>query len=228
MNRLFVCLTLICLPCSLFAQGEDPDEIINPKLVAVRIAVLESSEELQLKDDANLSTASLNEMVARLRDQNALDSYQFFNLASIENQEAMIQFGQEENVIVGRSYGPPSRGGNSGSFAGDAGRNVRTINSYQREETGSMIQVVSKVREDGQILVQLNVTCSRFKAEKPAEAAEESGEVSVEVNSPKKKVLTCQTTVLLAPGVTTVIAAGGNDHANASSRDYIIVSATAK
>lgn len=225
MFRLLTCLTILSLPCLSFAQRsaprDSPADDSNAKLVAVQVAVLESNGEFQLKDGANLSAANLNDLVAKLRAENVLEYYQYFNLASLENQEAMIQFGQEENVITGRTFAAPSQRGGSGNIG-------RVMNVTQREQTGSMIQVVSRVKEDGQIIVQLNVNSSRLKAAKTAMSDEEAEEDPTEINTPQKNVLTCQTTVLLSPGVSTVVAAGGNDQPGGSSRDYIIITATAK
>ena len=103
MPRFLIYLCLVCTPCLLSAQEDNS----NDKLVAVSLAILESNGDLELKDGANLSAAGLNELIANLRKQNTLEHYQFFNLASLENQEAMIQFGQQEPVVTGNGTTVP-------------------------------------------------------------------------------------------------------------------------
>jgi hypothetical protein len=208
MTRLLVCFSLVCTPYLLFAQEESAGD----QLVAVRIALLESNRDLQLKDGANLSAAGLNELMASLRKQNSLEHYQFFNLASLENQEAMLQFGQQEPVVTGRSI--TSTG--------------RASNNYRQQNTGTIVNVKSRVRDGGQILVELSVTSSRIKKPKQEEATGDSNDVSADVLIPVTETLTCQNTVLLTPGVGTVVVTGGDDNLAKTSRTYIIVTATVK
>ena len=215
MIRLLICFTLCSFPAALLAQDKAAN-LSGQKLVAVRVAVLESSADLNLKEGANLSAANLNELLAGLRNQNALRHYQFFNLASLEDRKAMVQVGQQEAVVTGRSFSASRGGGPPG----------RVSNLYQQQQTGSLVEVISRVRDDGQIIVELSVECSRLNTPKPADT--ESADASAEIVLPVTKTLTCQTTVLLAPGVSTIIAAGRKEEAEDSSREYIIVTATAK
>jgi len=208
MPRFLVCLVLVCTPCLLFAQEENA----GGKLVAVRIAILESNGDLPLKEGANLSDDGLNELIAKLRGQNTLEHYQFFNLASLEAQEAMIQFGQQEPVVTGMTI--TSQG--------------RAMNQYQQQQTGTIVKMNSRVRDDGQILVELSVASSRIKKPKQAEANDDSNNVSAAFSPIATEMLNFQNTVLLTPGVSTIVVAGGDDHQAKTSRTYIVVTATAK
>lgn len=233
MVRLFVCLLVCSVSQSAFAQpgtsAPDPQDDAQQQLVAVRVAILESGASLPLKEATNLSAADLDEFVAKLKGAGNLRSYQYFTLSSLENQQAMIQFGQEENVISGQAFSSARGGGPGGFSSGGSSSNFgRVSNVYQREQTGSIVSVVSRVREDGQIIVELGVNSTRLQAAKSAQTSADPADVAAQINPPQKTTLTFQTTVLLSPGVATVIAAGGNDDARDSSRDYIIVSAKAK
>lgn len=218
MNRLFVCLALFSLPCSLFAQEENSSE----NLIAVRIAILESNGDLQLREGENLSAAGLNDLIARLRKQETLERYQFFNFAAIENRPSIIHIGREEAVVSGRTF-TPTRGGDNRGFA------ARVSNTYQMRQTGSEIQVVSKVRDDGKIVMELEVECSRLKAARtPDSEASDESRPSTDITPPAVELIRTNTALLLSPGVSTIIEAGAEDGDGNSSRAYIIVSATVK
>jgi hypothetical protein len=240
-----------------------------------------------LKDGTSLSDAGMKDLIADVREQKVLDRYQFFKLASIEDQLASIQFGQDEGVVSGRTvlptrsagsrggfraptgstgsrgfgtsaqgagpaggssssarragsrggFRPPTPSAGSGGRFGSSARSNNTSgfgrivsNTYQMRQTGSHVQVVSRVRDDGKIVVKLSVASSRLKpAPVPqSEESDESQPSTDDITPPSMDVIQCNTSVLLEPGVHNVIAAEGEGSDAEASRAYIIVSATVK
>jgi len=299
MIRLLVCLIIVGSPCLLLAQDK-PAPDANQKVIAVSVAILELNGDFQLKDGTSLSAAGLNELLANLREQKVLDRYQFFNLASVENQQASIQIGQQEPVVSGRTISPAGGAGSRGGFGsstgstssrgrfgsstpdsdprsrfgssrgtaeprGDAGSSTpesdprsrfgssapgtgprtgfgssrppsdprgfggNVSNIYTTQQTGTRLQAVSRVRGDGKIVVQLSVESSRIKpAPVPESEESEEGRPLADFTPPSKDLIHYNTSALLESGVSTVIAAEGEDSDGKASRAYIIVSATAK
>lgn len=271
MIRLFVCLVVVCSPCLLPAQEQGANETAQ-KLVSVRVAVVQINGDYELKDGAAYSSAVFDKLMASLREQKILDSYKFFNLTSIENQQAMIQIGQQEGVISGRTasrtrstgtsgfssatrssdprgsfgsatqsggtrggtgaltpddaarrFGSAARGGSPSGFAG------RVSNTYTMRQTGSAVHVVSRVRDDGKIIVQLEFDSSRLvPAQQPESEATDENRPASDFLQPTLETIQCNTTALLEPGMNTVIVAQGKDSTAKASRAYLIVSATAK
>jgi len=212
MNRLFLGVVLISSPCLLLAQEENS----TPKLVAVRIAILESNTDLELKNGASLSVDGVNELIANLRKQNSLERYQFFNFTSPEDQEAMFQSGEEEPAVTGITA---------------QGR----VQEFDLPQTGTKAKVKPRVRDDGKIFLELLVESRRLTppARLESEARDESRPLTdlpeIDLNDiPGIETRRINTTKLVESGVNTVIASLLSKNGEETSHAYFIVFATAK
>jgi hypothetical protein len=204
MNRLFLGFVLICSPCLLLAQEENS----NRKVVDVRIAILQSNSDLELNDGARLSVKDFDELITNLRKQNTLEHYQFFNLTSLEAQEASIQSGQEEPIVTGKNIPAEER-----------------VQKAYRKQTGNTVKVKPRVRDDGKIFVELDVrSCRLIRDPMPeSDARDESGPFA---GLPGLRTIGMNTTKLVESGVNTVIALPVSKTGEETKHAYIIIFAT--
>jgi hypothetical protein len=132
-------------------------------------------------------------------------SRQNWKLRLLEGQQGRMQNGAEQSVVSGMTFGPG--GGRGGGGPGEMGRA-----SYSREQFGSMLSATASMRDGGQVAVEFAFEQTRL----------DPGADDGELPSPPKTTLVTTSTVILAPGVPTLLGgtatqSGSGEGATASS-----------
>ncbi len=163
------------------------------------------------KDRSNLPSAK---ELLELEKQGQLDRVLRVRLSSVEQNRAMVQFGERVPVATGRSVGGFGRGG-----AAADGRPVSI--SYSLENIGTLISATTRVEDSGTVVADLQVERSQMAAiARPAE------DVPDAVGRQKTVSLTSQTTLRLKPGEPTLAKASRFTADGETTGQFIVVTAT--
>jgi len=118
-----------------------------------------------------------------------LGSVARFRLTALENSKAMMQFGEMVPRATGRTAVPNfGRGGEGGG--------QRTMAQYSDMQTGTMLQAVARLENDGTVAVELKLTRSRIVPQK----AEGGGEPAGDFTPSSVATLTVESSVNAKPG----------------------------
>jgi hypothetical protein len=136
-------------------------------------------------------------------------------LASLENQQAHVQFGERTSRVIGRTM----TGGRGFAPGGAPGPQSTPI--YNDINLGTVVQVTARVEDDGSVVTQLMVERSGIAGGADAAAFDPNS------NDPPKTIqtLTTQTTVRLKPGEPQVVSGRQVSMGKEANKTWIVVTA---
>jgi type II secretory pathway component GspD/PulD (secretin) len=179
------------------------------KAVSFSLVIVEVNKAGKQKPVIDLSSAEkIPDVIRTLEEKGELSVMSRVRLASLEQMPCSVQIGEQRPVATGRSAAFPSgRGGGSERVAGQM--------SYQMTNVGTMVQITSRVEDDGAVIAELNLSASRLT---PAGKPEEDGEILPQ----RTTTMSTQSTVRI-PKDQGVIVSGSQTMDGDESRETLIV-----
>jgi type II secretory pathway component GspD/PulD (secretin) len=150
-------------------------------------------------------------------EQGQVTSVQRLKLATIENNQGRVQFGEQAPMVTSRSV----RGGrpDGGGFGGGGGFPVAESISYM--DLGTMLTVTARCEGQRDIIAQIDLQRSSFAPHKAAEKAE--GQEPVVPTTPRKLSSTLSTCVRLVAGEPVVLSSQQNSQGDVSTESWVVV-----
>ena len=173
----------ILAPLSLLPAVADEPAI--GRAVTVEVVILEfSGVESPAEPESPEQTT---QRLRRLETEGKAGIVTRMRLSTLENLPANIQFGENIAVPTGRMFSSPR---------------MTAQTTYSREDTGTVVNVIPRIEQDGQILLELNVERSQFRPRPtPSQQGEES---TADDPPPTKEILSAKTTLRVPDGETVI------------------------
>jgi type II secretory pathway component GspD/PulD (secretin) len=177
------------------------------KAVSFNLVIVEANKAGKQKPVIDLSSAEkILEVLKTLEEKGELSVISRVRIASLEQVPCMVQIGEQRPVATGRS----------GSFvSGRGGERFPGQVSFQMTNVGMMVQITSRVEDNGAILAELNLSASRLA---PAGKQEEGSEIVPQ----RTTTMSTQTTVRI-PKDQGIIVSASQSHGDDESRETLVV-----
>jgi hypothetical protein len=216
LSFLGLCLALT-LPSWSWRTTLAQDDKAKPDRVMVAIDVL-IADVVGEKDDADRSDKAVIERIQSLEKQNKLSRQTRVRLATLNEQQASVQFGERAPLAVARTV----RGG--GGFAGAApggGGGPPEQTSFTYQNMGTLVHLTPRVEKEG-IALDCKVELSRLAPRKPTPTDKPEG--SFEPAS--IETITANSTVQGRSGEAVLLSSQQTNVGGETRRTYILVTAT--
>jgi type II secretory pathway component GspD/PulD (secretin) len=180
-------------------------------LVTLEVLLIDHNSAIGGKEGVTLPSAA--EFV-KLHKEGKLERAVRVQLASVAGNPARVQIGERVPVVSARNVG--GFGGRGGAADG------RPVSySYNIQDIGTLINVVTRVEEGGTVLVDLQVERSQLApSERPADESQE------EIARQKTVSLTSQSTLRLKPGEPAIAEGWQSTAGQDTNGVFIVVTAT--
>ncbi len=210
-----LCIFLGCaIVAPLWAQEAAP----NPqRQVSVEVAIVELSGHGERVGNSDADADKIALRIKELQTQGKVAGYSKVRLSSVEGHPASAQFGERSSVMTGRMArggGAPGGGPGGGAFAA----------SYSQVDMGTLVQVVSKIDENGDILLELQVEKSGL-ARAPQAEGDPPADGAAAATPPKTVTITAKSMLRLQNGQTRVAYGMDNSSAKDGPETLILVTA---
>ena len=194
-----------------FQRGEVPRD--EPKQAGRLVSVEVVIADVTADGDAGGMTA---ERLAELDKAGKVKSLSRYRLATVENQPAVLQFGERVAVVTGRV------------FAGGRAEGARGFSqeSVAQENVGAIFNVTTRVESDESILVELKAEQTRLAPPAPKPVDDNAAEAGPPRTA--TETMTSQTTVRVSPGKSVVAGSKTTRTPQGTIQSWILVSATAE
>jgi hypothetical protein len=166
--------------------------------------------------DAKAEAPAAKEIMEWVK-QGQATSVQRLKLATIENNQGRVQFGEQAPMVTSRSV----RGGRpeGGGFGGGGGFPMTESISYM--DLGTMLTVTARCEGQRDIIAQIDLQRSSFAPTKAAEKPE--GQDPMVPTTPRKLSSTLSTCVRLVAEEPVVISSQQNSQGEVSTESWVVV-----
>lgn len=177
------------------SEGGGTDTSAAP--VSIHVALVEFLSAGDVDVRAVGSTEKVDALLKELGESRKLLNVTKIEVSTVDEREAMTQFGERAAVVSGRTRVAPARGGRGGAqgFGG-------AVASYSFEEIGTIVRATPHLGEGGRIVVELQIEKSDISPLTPQIPGDEDG--PMEVVPPSVVRLVTQSTLRLEDGKTHV------------------------
>src|SRR5262245_57284179 len=199
---IIVCLWLVGIRATA-ADGPAPE--------AARVIHL----EVVIADAPEGTTETLQPAaILALEKSGKLSSVTRFKLTTMENQRAMVKFGEMVPRAVGRTVFPGGRGGDGGGQRG--------ATNYSDISIGTMLHAVARVESDSQIAIDLKLERSKLVPQSPDGAPEAAGGFTPS----SVATLTVENTVKAKPGEPVLVGGRHTSSGKETTQTWVVLTAT--
>jgi hypothetical protein len=194
-------------PLGLLGGRATPEPGPAGKAVSLSLVIVEVNKSGKQKPVIDLSSAEkIPDVLKALEEKGELSVMSRVRLSSLEQMPCSVQIGEQRPVATGRSNA-------FGTTRG--GERVAGPMSYQMTNVGTMVQVTSRVEEDGAVIAELNLSSSRLT---PAGKQDEESEIVPQ----RTTTMSTQTTVRI-PKDQGVIVSGSQSMGDDELRETLVV-----
>jgi hypothetical protein len=170
--------------------------------------------------DAKAEAPAAKEIMEWVK-QGQATSVQRLKLATIENNQGRVQFGEQAPMVTSRSV----RGGRpEGGGFGGAGGGFPVAESISYMDLGTMLTVNARCEGQRDIIAQIDLQRSSFAPSKAAEKSE--GQEPMVPTTPRKLSSTLSTCVRLVAEEPVVISSQQNSQGEVSTESWVVVIAS--
>lgn len=164
--------------------------------------------------DAKEGKTSDEAWLARLKKQKdkTEGNIKTVRLTATDNQEAMVQFGEQTPVVTGVSQ----------KFAGRGRAGVARTPIVQQTQLGTIVKCTARVSDDQTIIAEFEIERSRLAPLKDATLLEETDDDGA-VRAPGLLTTTCQTTLTLKPGKPQVLSGHKTQNQGRGVQSLIVI-----
>lgn len=216
-SRCCVLSALIWSLASVAAADDAPAAAApNARAVTVDVTILDVSSAGRLAGE--VAAAAPAEQLQRLRElesQGKVAGVSRMRLATLENQPARAQFGESVSMVVGRQLQYLPRGREGGSPGGNPVSEIR-----QSVSVGTLVTAVTRVQDDGAIVVALKLERTTPATGKPADGADGT-------DIPRTKTFTVDCTTAVNDGETQVVSSRLVQREDGLEETWVLVQARA-
>lgn len=186
-----------------------------PKMIAIE--VLFADLPAPAKDSQSQITGGTSDEVwlERLKKQEGKTKGKIhkIRLTAVENQKAMIQYGEQTPVVAGVQRG----------FGGRGAAPTRTP-VVRQTSVGTIVQCTARVSQDETIVAEFEIERSGFTPPEKATVLDESDDNGT-LSAPGLMTTTCKTTLTLKPGRPRVVSGLKSEGAAKGTQSIIVITA---
>ncbi len=208
----FVCLLSIGLgqevqtgPAARFQRGQRASAAPQPQRAGRLVSVEVVIADVTGGEDRPLTA----ERLAELEKGGQVTSLSRLRLSALENQPAVVQFGERVSLVTGRT-----------SLGGRGAQDMMA-----QENLGTMVSVTARVEDDQSIVMEFQAEQTRFA---PAAARAEGDNIERPAELPRTAKITAQSTLRIEPGKSVVAGGKTTRTEQGTMQTWILVSATAE
>lgn len=193
------------------AEAAEPVKIPSAgKLVSFHITILEANHAGKQKPAIDLSNADkIAEQLRSLEEKGVASVISRVQLSSLEQMPCSVQIGESKPTATGRT---------GMQFPGRDGARGPNQVSYQYQNIGMMVKVVSRVESDDAVLAEIELSSSRLL---PMAKVEDEGAIAPH----RTTTMSTQSTVRIPKGQAVVVSASQSAGEDESRETLVLISA---